>query len=248
MFPEYSGVQLSSANPARMFAVVPAAGSGTRFGTTVPKQYQTLAGRSMLYHSLAALLAEPRIERVYVVLHPADVWFGAQDWGEHATRVISVHAGGATRAASVLAGLLAARADYAPTDWALVHDAARPCLSRQALVRLIDAIADDPVGGLLALPMSDTVKRADGEWRVLRTEPREHLWRAQTPQMFRLGLLIEALQGESAQRATDEAAAVEAGGLRPLLVPGDPVNLKVTLAPDLEFANWLLSRSTRELN
>ena len=239
---------MPKAQSARLFAVVPAAGSSTRFGAPIPKQYQALAGRTVLHHSLAALLAEPRIERVYVVLHAADTWFGTQDWAAHATRLVPVHAGGATRAASVLAGLLVARAEHALTDWALVHDAARPCLSGKALARLIDTVSDDPVGGLLALPMSDTVKRADGERRALRTEPREQLWRAQTPQMFRLGMLVEALQSAGAQHATDEAAAVEASGLRPLLVPGDPENLKVTVAPDLEFANWLLSRTCAKLS
>lgn len=215
----------------RYLAVVPAAGGGTRLGAALPKQYLDLGGDRMLYRSLDALLAEPRIEGIAVVVAPDDPRRPPPQRFDSRVRFLPV--GGATRADSVAAGLDHSQA--ADGDWVLVHDAARPGLSPAVLARLIDAVGDDAVGGLLALPVADTLKRADAAGRVLDTVARADLWAAQTPQMFRAGLLRRALAGPR-EGVTDEASAVERLGLRPLLVRGDPANLKVTLAEDLRLA------------
>jgi 2-C-methyl-D-erythritol 4-phosphate cytidylyltransferase len=215
----------------RYLAVVPAAGGGTRLGAALPKQYLDLGGDHMLHRSVDALLAEPRIERIVVVVAPDDP--RRPPPGRFDRRVCLLPVGGETRADSVAAGL--ERLHAADADWVLVHDAARPGLTPVALARLIDAVGDDAVGGLLALPVADTLKRSDGAGRVLATVDRAELWAAQTPQMFRAGLLRRALAGPR-DGVTDEASAVERLGLRPLLVRGDPVNLKVTLAEDLRLA------------
>lgn len=220
----------------RHYAIVPAAGSGARFGAEKPKQYLDLLGRPLIFHTLAALTAHPAIERVWVVLAPDDPWWPRHDWSELGPKLETVRCGGATRAESVGNGLKAALA--ADDDWILVHDAARPCLSRQMLDVLCDELADDPVGGILAVPVADTLKRADGQQRVAATEPRDGLWQAQTPQMFRYGRLVEALNKHNA--VTDEAGAIEALGLKPKLVRGDSTNLKVTFPADLALAAMIL--------
>jgi 2-C-methyl-D-erythritol 4-phosphate cytidylyltransferase len=223
---------------ARHYAIVPAAGSGSRFGGEKPKQYLDLLGRPLIYHTLAALTACPDIERVWVVLAPDDPWWPQYDWSGLGAKLETVRCGGATRAASVANGLQAAAMVAADDDWILVHDAARPCLSAAMLDSLISELADDPVGGILAVPVADTVKRADGEQRVAATEPRDGLWQAQTPQMFRYGQLQKSLKNEIA--VTDEASAIEAAGLKPKLVRGDSTNLKVTWPADLALAAMIL--------
>jgi 2-C-methyl-D-erythritol 4-phosphate cytidylyltransferase len=222
----------------RYYAIVPAAGSGSRFGAEQPKQYLTLLGRPLIYHTLAALVACPEIERVWVVLSPDDAWWSRFDWSELGAKLETVRCGGATRAASVGNGLQAAAMVAADDDWVLVHDAARPCLSAEMLNALFTELADDPVGGLLAVPVADTLKRADAEQRVAATEPRDGLWQAQTPQMFRYGRLCEAL--EKSREVTDEAGAIEALGLLPKLVRADATNLKVTFPADLVLAAMIL--------
>ena len=229
-------------SPPRLHALVPAAGSGSRAGGELPKQYRRLGRATMLEHALAALLAEPRIAGAVVVVAPDDRHIAELRFE---ARVTVLPAGGATRAASVRAGLehLATRA--AEDDWVLVHDAARPCLSAADLSALIDAVDDDPVGGLLALPLADTLKRGHGE-RVLATVERSHLWRAATPQMFRLGLLRTALDAPGAlATATDEAAAVERLGHAPRLVACAATNLKVTDASDFALACAILGLQDR---
>ena len=222
----------------RYYAIVPAAGSGSRFAAERPKQYLPMLGRPLIYHTLAALCAAPMIDRVWVVLSPEDRWWGQYDWSELGPKLETVACGGATRAASVTNGLQAAAMAAADDDWILVHDAARPCLSQDMLHQLVDELRDDPVGGLLAVPVADTLKRADGEQRVAATEPRDGLWQAQTPQMFRYRLLCDALAACAA--VTDEASAVEALGLKPKLVKGEATNLKVTYPADLGVAEWIL--------
>lgn len=222
----------------RYFAIVPAAGSGSRFGGERPKQYLTLLGRPLIFHTLAALCACPDIERVWVVLSPEDEYWRRYDWTDLGPKLETVLCGGATRAESVANGLAAAALAAADDDWILVHDAARPCLTAGMLGALVEELSDDPVGGILAVPVADTLKRADGEQRVAATEPRDGLWQAQTPQMFRYGLLKEALAGSPG--VTDEAGAVEAMGLRPKLVRGEATNLKVTFPADLAMAEWIL--------
>jgi len=218
----------------RYYAVVPAAGGGTRLGAALPKQYLDLHGECMLHRTIDALLAEPRLVGIVVVLSPTDPRRPAP--GRFDSRVRFVAVGGATRADSVAAGI--DQLDVAADDWVLVHDAARPGLSPGALARLIDEVGDDAVGGLLAMPVADTVKRCDDNGRVCKTVDRDGLWAAQTPQMFRVGLLKRALSGERLG-ITDEASAVERLGLRPRLVRGEPANFKVTLAEDLQLATAL---------
>jgi 2-C-methyl-D-erythritol 4-phosphate cytidylyltransferase len=222
----------------RHFAIVPAAGSGSRFGAEKPKQYLDLLGRPLIYHTLAALVACPDIERVWVVLSPDDREWGRHDWSGLGAKLETVRCGGATRAESVANGLLAAAMVAADDDWVLVHDAARPCLSAEMLAALFDELADDPVGGILAVPVADTLKRADAGQRVAATEPRDGLWQAQTPQMFRYARLNEAL--EQCREVTDEAGAIEALGLAPKLVRADTTNLKVTYPADLALAAMIL--------
>jgi len=225
---------------ARYFAVIPAAGEGARMGGDLPKQYLELAGRPLLYHAVRRVAGDPRIEQVFVVLAPGDQHYTRIDWGAFAGKIEPLYCGGETRAASVFNGLLAASDAIAASDWVLVHDAARPCLGRSDLDRLIGELGEDATGGLLALPVADTLKRANREARVMQTESRENLWQAQTPQMFRYRLLVEALRASDPAAITDEASAVEKFGLRPKLVMGDARNLKVTYPQDLELAELIL--------
>jgi 2-C-methyl-D-erythritol 4-phosphate cytidylyltransferase len=229
----------------RFVALVPAAGIGSRFGGETPKQYLPLRGRPLLWHALHALAADPAIARVLVILHPDDRQFAALSWADCGEKLVALYAGGATRAHTVLGGLTAPGAQLQDDNWVLVHDAARPCLDAAMLERLIDTLRDDPVGGLLAIPVADTLKREDAEQRTAATEPRAGLWRAQTPQMFRAGLLRRALESADLARVTDEASAVEALGLRPKLVMGSDLNLKVTYPEDLSLADLILAARER---
>ena len=223
----------------RLFALIPAAGSGSRMGAAQPKQYLPLAGKPVLYHAIRNLCRHAAIDCVIVVLAPGDAYFAQHDWSEFGPRLMPLFCGGDARADSVFNGLLAARDDIAEDDWVLVHDAVRPCLALETLERLIETVRVDPTGGLLALPVVDTLKRGDADGYVLRTEARENLWQAQTPQMFRYRLLLEALRA-SGPAATDEAAAIERLGFKPRLVMGDSRNLKVTYPQDLAVAETLL--------
>ena len=223
---------------SRYFGLVPAAGSGSRFGSEVPKQYSSLVGKPMLHHSIARLLATPEVEIAFVVLAPGDTEFRKCDWSAFGNRLAPLYCGGASRRESVLNGIIAAASLVDTNDWILVHDAVRPCLGTPELRRLIDEAGGDEVGGILAVPVADTLKRADGEQRIAATEPRDGLWRAQTPQMFRHGMLLRALR--EAEHVTDEASAVEALGYKPKLVEGSTKNLKVTFASDLDIAERLL--------
>ncbi|MFT3856594.1 MAG: 2-C-methyl-D-erythritol 4-phosphate cytidylyltransferase [Aquabacterium sp.] len=234
----------------RAFALVPCAGVGERAGVGGPKQYHPLAGQAVVAHTLAALRQVSRIEATLVVLSPGDTQFARHVPGFEGDRGWVAHVGGASRAESVANGLdeLCARGAQ-PHDWVLVHDAAR-CLIRPEWVdRLIEACEDDEVGGLLALPLADTLKASAfglrGEARVEATVPRSGKWAAQTPQMFRLGLLRPALQAaladpESAAAITDEASAIEALGHAPRLVAGAFENFKLTWPDDFALAERLL--------
>ncbi|GGX89993.1 2-C-methyl-D-erythritol 4-phosphate cytidylyltransferase [Vogesella alkaliphila] len=218
-------------------ALVPAAGHGSRFGAATPKQYLPLAGRPLLAHTLDVLCRNAAISRVAVVISPGDEWFDSFDWPQPKLEVLRV--GGPSRAESVAGGLAALAADA--DDWVLVHDAARCCLSDNALQRLIDGLQDDAVGGLLAQPVADTVKRASPQGRVAATVPRDGLWLAQTPQMFRAGLLAEALHDAANPAITDEASAIELLGHAPRLVEGEAQNFKVTWPQDLALAGAILA-------
>lgn len=228
-----------------IWAIVPAAGRGTRYGGAVPKQYLDIAGLPLIAYSLRAVLAHPAVGGAMVVLAADDdTWPG---WTEIDGKPVRTCIGGEARADSVLAGLAALPDDVRPDDFVLVHDAARPHLRASDLERLLDLGRGDPVGAILAAPVRDTLKRAGGDGGVDATESRDHLWRALTPQLFRRLQLTRAL--ESARNAgvavTDESMAMERLGHRPLLVEGSDDNLKVTTPADLPLAEFLL-RLARE--
>ncbi len=220
------------------YALVPAAGGGARMGADRPKQYLPLLGRPLIWHTLNTLCAVPAIARVFVVLSADDVEWDSHDGSAFAGRVEVLRCGGATRAESVGNGLRQLHGRVDAEDWMLVHDAARACLTVAQVEALIAAVDGDAVGGILAMPVADTLKRADGAGRIAATVPREQLWQAQTPQMFRHALLLDAL--ERAPAVTDEASAVEALGLKPRLVAADATNLKVTYPLDLHLAEIIL--------
>jgi 2-C-methyl-D-erythritol 4-phosphate cytidylyltransferase len=225
------------------WAVVPAAGLGRRFGGDTPKQYCNVAGRPLVEHSLNALLAHPEVAGVVIALSADDPYWAG--WRGMHGKPIYTCLGGGERADSVLAALQALPDTVSEDQWVLVHDAARPCLRAVDLTRLIALGQADPVGAILATPVRDTLKRADDQGRSRGTEPREMLWRALTPQMFRRGGLTRALQ--AAMRAgvvvTDEAMAMERLGLKPLLVEGSEDNIKVTTQADLALAEFILKKS-----
>ena len=225
----------------RRWAVVPAAGRGERFGGSLPKQYVPLLGRPALSWSLAALLAEPAILGIMVAIAPGDRRFARLPEARD-PRVRSCP-GGARRELSVANALAALAGEARDEDWVLVHDAARPCLHPDDLRALLEVVGEDAVGGLLALPLSDTLKAADPRGCSARTLPREGLWRALTPQMIRYGVLRRALalSIERDRPVTDEAAAVEALGMRPRLVPGRADNIKVTQPEDRAMAEAILA-------
>jgi 2-C-methyl-D-erythritol 4-phosphate cytidylyltransferase len=223
------------------YALIPAAGSGTRAARAAPKQYALLAGRPMLWHAVRAVCV-PRVESVFVVLAPGDRVFAAHDWSAFDGRLAPLYCGGETRRDSVYNGLVGAMAAVESDDWILVHDAARPCLPPKDLDNLMRETQNDAVGGILALPVAETVKRASHD-RIESTEDRSQLWLAQTPQMFRAGLLLQALK-RATGAPTDEAAAIEQLGLKPRLVAGSRENLKVTWPEDLAIAESILKGRT----
>jgi len=224
---------------------VPAAGIGRRVGASVPKQYLKLAGRAVIDHVLHLFLDHPRIAGVAVALDSADPYWPTTALASHAD-IRRAH-GGAERCHSVLNALDVLARDAREDDWVLVHDAARPCLRVADLDRLLDTLRDHPVGGLLGVPVRDTMKAAGEGDRVVRTVPREGLWHAFTPQMFRLGLLRQALRQalDAGRLVTDDASAVELMGLAPLLVEGHADNIKITRPEDLPLAHFYLEQQGR---
>ena len=216
--------------------IIPAAGAGSRMGDVLPKQYLRLAGKPMIAHTIQVFFNHPRIASIHLALNPADEFWRSLTL-ESASKLKLHYTGGESRAATVLNTLNAI--DVAADDWVLVHDAARPGLTHQMLDRLLSELEHDPVGGLLALPLADTLKQSDAFNHVAKTIPRTQLWQAQTPQMFRYGLLKQALTSYNGQ-STDEAEAVEALGLQPKLVQGELRNLKVTYPQDLTLLEALL--------
>ena len=223
--------------------LVPAAGTGTRFGDALPKQYLDISGRPLIFHTLLALTKVSRIDDITVILSPEDIhWQNYQaDWALLGSKVSTARVGGNSRSQTVVNGVeaIASRLPLAADDWVMVHDAARPCIRPALVEQFIDELESDSVGGLLALPLNDTIKFDDGNLRVEKTVSRERLWRAQTPQMFRSQLLRKAFA--ICPEATDEAQAIEKLGHQPKLVMGDSANLKVTYAPDLKLARMLLN-------
>ena len=223
---------------ARCFALLPCAGLGARAGGDTPKQYQPLLGQPMVLHTLAAFQAVSRIAQVWIVVAPSDRFLSVDSAG-----VTLAHCGGGSRAESVFSGLQALRdAGANATDWVLVHDAARCLITPSQITALMDACEPDPVGGLLALKLADTLKIEAGG-RVVATMERADKWLAQTPQMFRIGLLQAALQAQAATEfagVTDESSAMELAGHAPRLVAGSAQNFKVTYPEDFALAEAIL--------
>jgi len=230
----------------RFWAVIPAAGIGARMGSASPKQYLPFHGRTVLEHTLGRIVAHPRITATVVVIAAAD-----ERWPHIAAgfseAALLVAEGGAERCHSVLNGLRALAGRAAAQDWVLVHDAARPCLRREDMDRLIELMQDHPVGGLLGIPVTDTKKSADQQGNVIETVRREGLWRALTPQMFRYGLLLQALQAAVDRDAavTDESAAMEMAGYAPRMVEGHSDNIKITRPQDLALAELYLQQQDK---
>jgi len=222
----------------RYHALIPAAGTGSRFASDVPKQYALLEGKPVLWHSIERLAEGLPLHRTCVAVAVDDPWYdraiGVRDG------VTVLRCGGATRAETVR-NALAAFSDVASDEWIVVHDAARPCIDAASLGRLQRELAADPVGGILAIPVVSALKRADAGGRSAGTEPRAGLWQAQTPQMFRYGVLRAAFARPGAELAVDEAQAVEALGLRPRLIPGSSNNLKISYPEDLLLAAAILA-------
>jgi len=232
-------------NERTVWAVVPAAGKGMRMGTEIPKQYLLLAGKPVVQHTLEVLTGHARIAGVSIVISADDArWSALADATQLDVQVVT---GGAERCHSVLAGLnnLADVAD--DDDWVLVHDAARPCLRACDIDRMIDELGASPSGGILAVPLGDTLKRCSATQEIEDTVDRTHLWRALTPQMFRIGILRAAITAalERGIVVTDEAQAIEAYGEIPRVVQGHADNIKITHPSDLALAEVFLQAQGR---
>ncbi|HVT31757.1 MAG TPA: 2-C-methyl-D-erythritol 4-phosphate cytidylyltransferase [Rhodanobacteraceae bacterium] len=225
-----------------LWCIVPAAGSGRRFGSGIPKQYLPLAGKPMLECTLDRLAACREIAGLMVVLADGDAYWPGID--AMRGKPVRTATGAPERSGSVLAGLRALPAEVGADDFVLVHDAARPCIAADDVAMLV-ARGAAAGGALLAAPVRDTLKRAGNERRVIATEPREMLWRAMTPQMFRRGELTRALEAAENDgiAVTDEAMAMESAGHRPMLIEGAEDNIKVTTAADLALAAYLLRQA-----
>jgi 2-C-methyl-D-erythritol 4-phosphate cytidylyltransferase len=239
-------MSLSVPTEARYFLVLPAAGSGLRIGAQRPKQYLEVNGLPVLQHTLQRLGGMPWFSRMVLVLSANDPWWPALASRLHRELLekIDVVDGGAQRCDSVLQGVLALQNVVNDNDWVLVHDVVRPCIHADDVSKLIDALRHEPAGGLLASPVRETLKRDDGAGMVQQTVDRSRLWCAATPQMFRYGVLLRALQqARGAAAVTDEAEAVERSGHPVRLVPGRADNLKITYPEDLQLAALLLGAS-----
>lgn len=227
-----------------IWVVVPAAGRGARFGAGIPKQYLSVGGQPLIAHALAALFAHQAVAGAVVALSENDAdWPG---WDSFGGKPVVTCVGGATRAGSVLAALAALPAEVRADDFVLVHDAARPNLGQDDLQQLLERGRNDPVGAILAAPVRDTLKRAGDDGGIDGTEPRQRLWRALTPQLFRRLQLSRALEeaGKAGVEVTDESMAMELQGLRPLLIEGSEDNFKITTPADLARFEFILSQRT----
>ncbi len=230
----------------RIIALIPAGGVGARFGETLPKQYLQLAGEAMIFHTIATLAAVTKIGAVVAVVAPEDNHWQTYGFETLQPKLTALRVGGATRANTVLNGLntLLANGALVAEDWLLVHDAARPCVGVARVSAFVDACVLEPVGGLLASKVADTIKAGDGNNYITHTVARDSLWAAQTPQMFRAGLLQNALQVaiDGGKTVTDEAQAIAYLGHAPRLFASDNSNLKVTVPADLLLAEMYLSQ------
>ena len=222
--------------------IIPAAGVGNRMANVLPKQYISLGGKPMISHCIQVFFNNPRIAAIHVALNPEDDFWRSLTL-EPESRLHLHYTGGNTRAETVLNTLHAIEPQLHEDDWILVHDAARPGLTQNLLNQLLDALEHDAVGGLLALPVADTLKESVADNQVKKTVSRTNLWQAQTPQMFRFGTLKNALS-QFKESVTDEAEAIEALGLKPKLVQGELRNLKVTYPQDLVLLEALFSKES----
>jgi 2-C-methyl-D-erythritol 4-phosphate cytidylyltransferase len=214
----------------RYFCIIPAAGTGTRAGGSIPKQYWLIDGKTILEHTIQQFLAISDLAQIIVALHPSDQHFSDLPLAHHPK--ISTVQGGTTRVDSVRSAL-GKLAEHDPKDWVFIHDAVRPNIKPHAIAQLAHDLVDDPIGGSLAIAPRDTIKEINAESRVKQTLPREHLRLIQTPQLFRLGLLNAVYQDCAAQiHFTDDAGLVEAAGFSPRLIQGDATNLKLTYPED----------------
>ena len=225
---------------ARFHIIIPAAGAGNRMATAIPKQYLPLCGKPIVSHCIQTFFSCPRVASINLALS-ADDFFWRSLTLDSNSRLNLHYTGGDTRAQTVLNTLVAMQPNVADDDWILVHDAARPGLTITLLNQLLDTLEHDDVGGLLALPLADTLKSSNADQRVEKTVPREGLWQAQTPQMFRFNLLQKALASFDGA-PTDEAQAVEALGLQPKLVVGSLRNMKVTYPQDMALMEVLMQK------
>lgn len=228
------------------WVVVPAAGVGRRMGSAIPKQYLALGDRLVIDHTIERMLLHPTVDGLYLALSEEDAWWEQSEFAAHPD-LIRV-AGGSERCYSVLNALEALRGRASPHDWVLVHDAARPCVRRADIDHLVRMLTSHEVGGLLGMPVRDTMKRTDPADRVLETVDRNQLWHAFTPQMFRLGVLFDALQRALAAGVlvTDEASAIEWAGLQPIMVEGHSDNIKITRPEDLPLAAYFLQQQDEQ--
>jgi len=235
------------ATARKYWAVIPAAGIGTRMGMEIPKQYLKVQGKSILEHTLQPFCRHPDIQGIVVALAEGDPYWDTLSIASH--KKIQTTIGGVERCHSVRNSLKVLKTLAGSNDWVMVHDAARPCLRTEDLDRLIGAVPASPGGVLLAIPVRDTMKRADHAGMVIETVERERLWNALTPQMFRISVLEEAIDRAISRNimVTDEAQAIELSGMHPLLVEGTPDNIKITHKSDLPLAELFLSRKENQL-
>jgi len=225
---------------ARFHIVIPAAGIGNRMETAIPKQYLPISGKPMISYSIQTFFASPRIASIHLALSPEDYFWRNLELAAN-SRLQLHYSGGETRAQTVLNTLYAMKSQVDVDDWILVHDAARPGLTLALLDTLLDSLENDAVGGLLALPLADTLKQSNADDRVKTTIPRDGLWQAQTPQMFRYRLLTNALENFDGV-PTDEAQAIEALGFEPKLVIGSLRNMKVTYPQDMALMELFIQK------
>jgi 2-C-methyl-D-erythritol 4-phosphate cytidylyltransferase len=228
-------------SPAFWF-VVPAAGSGSRMQSSIPKQYLPLCHKTVLDQTLSCLLSVPDTAGIVLVLSADDSYFVRSVFASH-PKICRVD-GGQERADSVLAGLKFLENKVADDDWVLVHDAARPCVTQESIETLKNELVDNHVGGILAIPVADTLKVVDSKNSILKTIDRSSLWQAQTPQMFRYALLLAALEKAKVnqQAVTDEASAIELAGLSARIIVGSSDNIKITRPADLDMAEFILQK------
>lgn len=228
------------AHKNRFWALVPAAGVGSRMGADIPKQYLSIANKTIIEHTLGRLLSVSALQKIVVAIAPEDPYWPKLSLNSHSRLIVAD--GGAERCHSVLNGLRVLADTVDENDWVLVHDVARPCVRISDIYKMMDALADHPVGGILAMPVRDTMKRGDNEGNIIETVDRNHLWHALTPQMFRLGVLKRSLESalEKGALVTDEASAMELAGHIPKLVEGARDNIKVTFKSDLALARFYL--------